>query len=97
MPPIATDADVSVATAVLKASGLTHLRCRRRASTIVIESGPSRDAISHIRLRKLGVHIWAADAVTPSGRWEHMPVRGQLSANLQLIADTFPWLLAPRE
>jgi hypothetical protein len=97
MPHVATDADVSAATAVLKATGLTHLRCRKRASTIVIESGPSRDAIPHIRFRKLGVHIWAADAATHTGRWEHMPVRGKLSDNLQLIADTFSWLLAPRE
>ena len=97
MPSAVSDADVSAATAMLRASGLTHLRCRKRASTIVIESGPSRDAIPHIRFRKLGVHIWAADAATHSGRWEHMPVRGKLTENLQLIADAFPWLLAPRE
>jgi hypothetical protein len=97
MPHLASDADLSAATAVLKASGLSHLRCRKRASTIVIESGPKKDAITHVRFRKLGVHVWAADAATHTGRWEHMPVRGLLAENLRLIADTFPWLLAPRE
>jgi len=97
MPHVASDADISAATAVLKAIGLTHLRCRKRASTIVIESGPKRDAIPHIRFRKLGVHIWAADAATHTGRWEHMPVRGQLGETIQFIAQTFPWLVAPRE
>jgi hypothetical protein len=97
MAHVTSDADLSAATAVLKSAGLTHLRCRKRADTIVIESGPTKDAIPHVRFRKLGVHIWAADAATHTGRWEHMPLRGKLTDNLQLIAETFPWLLMPRE
>ena len=67
MAHVTSEADLSAASAVLKAVGLTHLRCCKRADTIVIESGPSKDAIPHIRFRKLGVHIWAADAATVNG------------------------------
>lgn len=94
MPTPASDADVAAATAFLKNAGLKHLRCRRRADTVVIESGPARDSIPHLRFRRLGAHVWATEAATHTGRWERMPLRGPLADNLQAIADTFPWLLS---
>jgi hypothetical protein len=93
----ASETDLSAATAFLKTAGLTHLRCRRRSNTVVLESGPARDSIPHVRFRKLGARIWAAEAATHTGRWERMPLRGQITDNLRAIAETFPWLLAPRD
>lgn len=97
MPISASDSDVSVATAFLKAAGLTHLRCRRRGNAVVLESGPAGDAVPHVRFRKLGPRAWAADAANHAGRWERMHLHGQLADNLKTVADTFPWLLAGRD
>src|SRR5262249_48743394 len=72
MPIPATDIDVSKVTTFLKGAGLNQLRCRRRADTLVIESGPAGDTTPHVRLRKLGANIWATDTATHTGRWEHM-------------------------
>jgi hypothetical protein len=96
MPNPASDADVAAVKSFLKTARLTHLRCRRRADTVVIESGPTGDSVPHIRLRKLGARIWATEAATHTGRWERMPLRGPIVENLQAIADTFPWLLGDR-
>jgi hypothetical protein len=94
MPTPATDIDVSKVTTFLKAAGLNQLRCRRRADTLIIESGPAGDSIHHIRLRKLGVNIWATDTATHTGRWEGMPLRGPIAENLKTILENFPWMLS---
>jgi hypothetical protein len=93
MPIPATDIDVSKVTTFLKGAGLNQLRCRRRADTLVIESGPAGDTTPHVRLRKLGVNIWATDTATHTGRWEHMPLRGPIADNLKTILENFPWML----
>lgn len=90
----ASEADVSAVASFLATTGLKHLRCRKRAATLIIESGPAGDAVSRLRLRKLSATTWATDAATHTGRWEPMPVRGPLRDNLQTVAGTFPWLLA---
>jgi hypothetical protein len=94
MPTPASDADVAAVNAFLKTAGLKNLRCRKRADTLVIESGPKSDAMPLIRLRRLAATAWAVDAATHTGRWESMPLRGKIVDNLQAIADTFPWLLS---
>lgn len=97
MPISASDRDLSAATAFLKTAGLTHLRCRRRGNAVILESGPQDDATPHVRLRKLGPRSWAADASNHTGRWERMPMHGQLIDTLEAVADTFPWLLDGRD
>ena len=97
MPISASDSDVSVATAFLRTSGLSHLRCRRRGNALILESGRAGDAVPHVRFRKLGPRAWAADAANHTGRWERMPVHGQLADSLKLVAEMFPWLLAGRD
>jgi hypothetical protein len=94
MPSAASDADLTAVTTFLKSAGLGHLRCRKRADTVVIESGPKGDSVPHIRLRKLGTRVWTAEAATHTGRWEAMHLRGAITDNLATIAGTFPWLLA---
>ena len=93
LPVPATDADLSAAASFLAVS--KHLRCRKRATTLVIESGPSNDALPRLRLRKLSSKNWAVDASTHTGRWERMPFQGPLLEVLPLVAENFPWLLAP--
>lgn len=90
----ASEADLSAAASFLKTAGLKHLHCRKRAATIIIESGAAGDAVPRLRLRKLSASIWATDAATHTGRWEPMPLRGPLRDNLEAVAGTFPWLLA---
>jgi hypothetical protein len=97
VPLPASESDVSVATAFLKNAGLNHLRCRRRGNAVILESGPTRDAIPHVRFRKLGPRAWAADAANHRGRWERMPIHASLADGLQIVAETFPWLLAGRD
>jgi hypothetical protein len=94
MPSAASEADLAAATRFIKSAGLDHLRCRKRADTVVVESGTKGDSVPRIRLRKLGAQVWAAEAATHTGRWEPMPLRGPITDNLATIAGTFPWLLA---
>ena len=94
MPTSASDADLAAVATFIKSAGLEHLRCRKRADTVVIESGPKGDSVPRIRLRKIGSHLWATDAATHTGRWEPMPLRGAILDNLETIAGTFSWLLA---
>jgi hypothetical protein len=93
----ATDTDVSAVASFLTAPTCRHLRCRKRAGTIVIESGPPDDAAPRLRLRKLSPKNWGIDASTHSGRWERMPFQGPLLEVLPMVAESFPWLLAPTD
>lgn len=95
MPVPATESDIAAVAAFLKAPTCKHLRCRKRADTIVIESGPSADPFPRMRLRKLSAKNWGVDASTHSGRWERMPFQGPLLELLPTVAENFPWLLAP--
>ena len=95
MPVPATDADVSAVTSFLAGPAAKHLRCRKRADTIVIESGPPNDAFPRLRLRKLSSKSWSVDAATHTQRWERMPFQGSLLDVLRLVTENFPWLLAP--
>lgn len=97
MPVPATDTDVSAVASFLAAPTCKHLRCRKRADTIVIESGPSDDAMPRLRLRKLSPKNWSIDASTHHGRWERMPFQGALLEVLPMVAESFPWLLAPTD
>jgi hypothetical protein len=94
MPTAASDADLAAVKVFIKEAGMTHLRCRKRANTVVIESGPESDSSPRIRMRKLTGQVWSTDAATHTGRWEPMPLRGALTENLAAIAGAFPWLLA---
>lgn len=77
--------------------GLEHLRARRRADLITLESGPEDDPIPHARLRRVAVHLWAIECATHTGRWERTGFRGLLDDVLDLLVSTLPWIVAPRE
>jgi hypothetical protein len=72
-----------------------HLRVRRRADLLTIESGDPRDPVPHARLRQVTVHLWRLEMPTHSGRWETTPLRDQLRALLEMLARDFGWALAP--
>jgi hypothetical protein len=38
--------------------GLDHVRARRRADLLTLESGPKEDPIPHTRFRRIGVNKW---------------------------------------
>ena len=46
---------------------LSHLRVRRRANTLLLESGPKDDPIRHARFRRMTAGIWELDAATHKG------------------------------
>ncbi len=77
--------------------GLGHLRVRRRADLLVLESGPLDDPIPHARLRRVAVNLWTLECATHTGRWEKTGFRGYLERILELLVSTLPWVLAPRD
>lgn len=76
---------------------LAHLRVRRRANLLVLESGTQDDPIPHVRLRRITARLWLLEAATHYGRWENTGVRGQLKQLLEQLISAMPWLLASLE
>ncbi len=92
MPAAVSAAEFAAVRSFLRTRHLAHLHCRKRASTIVVESGAEDDALSHVRLKKVSPTTWAAEEFHHSGRWAPLPIQGRLSETLAAIADDFPWL-----
>jgi hypothetical protein len=92
---LATNADVTAVAQFFAAKGATHLRVRRRADLLVLESGPLEDPIPHARLRRDTVHLWRLEFATHRGTWERTEFRGPRQELLDLITDAFPWTIAP--
>jgi hypothetical protein len=76
--------------------GLEHGRVRERGDLLVIESGPADEPIPHARARRLATHVWQLEMATHT-RWEPTPFRGPLPEILELLVESFPWILGPRE
>ena len=81
----------------LVSRGLPHLRVRRRADTLTIESGPKGDVIRHARLRRETVHLWRLEIATSGGHWDLTPLRDELRVLLNALFVEMPWVLASRE
>ena len=81
----------------LVARALTHLRVRRHADLLIIESGPKKNPCKHARLRRVTKHLWRLEMATHTGQWEPTPYRDQLQRLLDLLTDEFGWTLAPLE
>jgi len=75
--------------------GLDHLRVRRRADLVTLESGPEDDPVHHARLRRLSVHYWTLECATHTGRWEKTGFRGPMKDILHTLVSTIPWVLTP--
>ena len=71
-----------------------HVRVRKRADTLVLESGPADDPFPHARLRRVAVHLWTLEM--PSGkRWQPSGDRGQKEMLLDLLVQQYGWMLTP--
>lgn len=77
--------------------GLEHLRARRRADLLTLESGPMADPIPHTRFRRLAVHKWQIEMPLRGGGWDRTPMRGPLRDLLDAVVTEFGWILQPRE
>jgi hypothetical protein len=98
MPKLsAADVDLNGVRMYLDKKGLKHLRARTRGDLLVFESGPVRDPIPRARLRRSTIHLWTLEFATHTGRWEKTGFRGLRNALIDLMADTFPWTVAPLE
>ncbi len=59
-PRAADETDVQEAEEFLATrEGLKHIRIRKRADLLILESGPSDDPLLHARLRRETVQYWA--------------------------------------
>lgn len=77
---------------------LTHLRPRKRGDTIVLESGPKGDAMSHARVRRVTSQWWVLELPDSNGRWDIVPgVRAPLRDVLGTLHTELSWILTPRE
>jgi hypothetical protein len=82
---------------LVKRKKLKHLRVRRRADLVTIESGPADDPVRHARLRRVTVHFWTLECATHTGRWEKTGLRGPMPAVLEALVSEIPWVLEPIE
>jgi hypothetical protein len=76
---------------------LEHLRARRRADLLTLESGPRADPIPHTRFRRIGVHKWQIEMPLRGGGWDRTPIRGPLRDLVDAVVTEFGWMLQPRE
>lgn len=74
--------------------GLDHLRVRKRADLLTIESGPQSDAFAHARLRRVTVNYWTLEMPSHSS-WQKTPFRGTDEEIVDLLVDNFGWTLQP--
>lgn len=76
--------------------GLEHVRARRRADLLTLESGPKDDVIPHTRFRRVGVHKWQLEMPLLGGGWDRTPMRGDLLELVDAVINQFGWMLASR-
>jgi hypothetical protein len=92
---LAEDSHVAHVTQALAAyEGLEHLRVRRRADLVVVESGHAADPVPHARFRRVAAHIWVLEMATHSGRWQPSGVRGALDRLVEALIHDFGWTLS---
>lgn len=97
MPKLSAD-EIHIETAerLLRAHReLRHLRVRKRADTVIVESGPKDDPVPHARLRRASVQWWTLEMPTHTGRWELTPIRAGLEQVLTTLINDYPWALTP--
>jgi len=78
-----------------KHRALAHIRVRKRADTIVLESGPKDDPVPHARLRRVTAQCWSLEMPTHAGRWQPTPDRAPIQQVIATLVDNYPWALTP--
>lgn len=91
----ADEFDLIVAEEFLEESpDLRHIRVRRRADLLILESGNRRDPLPHARLRRVSAQSWRLEMPTHTGRWDPTPFRDDLVSLLKTLSHDFAWTLA---
>ncbi len=86
--------DVTAIRDLLHSLRLKHLRVRRRAEIVTIESGPAEWPVPHARLRREGAHIWRLEMAL-GDRWQPTFHRGQRDVIVRLLVEQYPWMVEP--
>jgi len=76
---------------------LRHLRVRKRASVLTVESGPNKDPVQHVRLRRVTLQKWTLEIATHMGDWQPTGERALMTDLVALVREQFPWVLRPVE
>jgi hypothetical protein len=93
---LAEDAHLDQLTQAFAAyDGLEHLRVRRRADLLVVESGPNDDPVPHARFRRVAARVWELEMATHTGRWQPSGERGALAVLVETFINAFGWTLTP--
>lgn len=93
----ATDDDVQGVEAVLRRfPELAHLRVRRRAALLTLESGDSSEPLPHARLRRVAAKAWQLEMANHMGRWQPTPFHGPRDELVEVLIGNFGWTLAER-
>jgi hypothetical protein len=74
--------------------GLEHLRVRRRADLVIVESGPADDLVRHARFRRVAARIWVLEMATHTGQWQPSGVKGPLERLVETLITDFGWTLS---
>jgi hypothetical protein len=90
---LAAQHDADAVQELLHKLKLTHLRARRRADLVTIESGPSSRPIPHARLRRDTVHLWRLEMPVSGNRWQPTFDRGLLDAVVRTLVEQYPWMV----
>lgn len=72
---------------------LRHLRVRKRASVLTVESGPKDDPVQHVRLRRLTLHKWTLEIATHMGDWQPTGERALMKELVAYLRHQCPWVL----
>ncbi len=93
--PRADETDVHEAEEFLATrEGLKHIRIRKRADLLILDSGPSDDPPLHARLRRETVQYCRLEMPSHE-RWERTRIRGTEEQVLTTLVEQFGWTLAP--
>jgi hypothetical protein len=96
MPKLAADdIDLWGAQDFLARHSLAHLRVRKHADLLVLESGSAHDPFPRARLRRVTKQYWSLEMPTHSGRWQKTPFRGPRNDVLTTLIESLPWMIQP--
>ena len=76
---------------------LRHLRVRKRADLLTVESGAKDDPVRHVRLRHVTLHKWTLEIATHMGVWQFTGERGLMKDIVNFVRQQCPWVLQPVE
>jgi hypothetical protein len=80
---------------LIQKHGLEHLRVRKHGDLLVIESGPKRDPIPHLRLRRVSRQWYSPEVPDHRGHWQRLDMRARAHVVFETVIHEFPWLLIP--